>query len=224
MRAALALIAVATLSACVPAPPALGPQVPASVARAQQVAQTMEPVAERVCRAETPQLRCDFTILLALDPEAGVNAFQTFDPDTGAPILILTRGLVETVRNADELAFVIGHEAAHHIAQHISATQSAAEIGAQIFSASAREQGASADDIMRAADLGALVGSRQFSQSAELEADILGTIIACRAGFDPVIGARFFTQLPDPGAQILGTHPPNAARIAAVTETAAARC
>lgn len=55
---------------------------------------------------------------------------------------------------------------------------------------------------------------------SRLEADGLGTEIAIRAGYDPVHGAEFFTRLPDPGDTFLGSHPPNAQRIAAVRRAA----
>jgi len=128
------------------------------------------------------------------------------------------------VRNADELAFVIGHEAAHHIAQHLDAQLIASRTGAQILGSRAQQSGASRQEIIEAAQAGALIGARQFSQTAELEADSLGTIIACRAGYDPVLGSAFFSQLRDPGVQILGTHPPNAARVEIVRQTAAQQC
>ena len=37
-----------------------------------------------------------------------------------------------------------------------------------------------------------------------------------QAGYDPVLGATYFTRIADPGNKFLGTHPPNSARIAAV--------
>ena len=55
----------------------------------------------------------------------------------------------------------------------------------------------------------------------ELEADELGTVIAVRAGYNPLIGAGFFTKIPDPGDKFLGTHPPNGDRLAVVRRTAA---
>ncbi len=230
MRALLILLSVLTLSACVTpnivvvAPPRPVEDVPVSVARALEVSRRREPVAEAVCRSQTPRQNCDFEILVDRDSRAGVNAFQTINPENGRPIIILTVGLIRTVRNADELAFVIGHETAHHIAQHIAQQQEAARAGARIFGANAQQQGASREQIVEAAQNGALLGSRQFSQRAELEADRLGTLIACRAGFDASVGSQFFSQLPDPGAQILGTHPPNAARVNAVRVAAARYC
>jgi predicted Zn-dependent protease len=188
------------------------------------VTNRIEPVAEALCRSETRRQNCDFQILVNRDPRAGVNAFQTLDPANGRPIIILTVGLIREVRNDDELAFVIGHEAAHHIAQHLAAQQEAAQLGANILGRQAFERGGSEAEIMEAAQAGAFIGARRFSQTAELEADALGTIIACRAGFDALVGAQFFTQLPDPGDRILGTHPPNAARVEAVRQTAARFC
>ncbi|WP_050761311.1 M48 family metallopeptidase [Jannaschia sp. CCS1] len=225
-------MSVLVLGACVApqpdAPPpsdvAVPQDVPVSVARAIEVARRMEPVAERVCRSQTPRQNCDFELLVHRDPEAGINAFQTVNPETGRPVIILTVGLIRAVRNADELAFVIGHETAHHIAEHIGQQEAAARAGAQIFGASAQEQGASREEIIAAAQQGAELGLRQFSQRAELEADSLGTQITCLAGFDPVLGAEFFAQLPDPSAGVFSTHPPNAARIRIVRETAAQRC
>ncbi|MEX3016457.1 M48 family metallopeptidase [Gymnodinialimonas hymeniacidonis] len=236
MRPLMMLIAPLALGACVtttPTPTVLPSEaqipeapvgVPVSVARAIQVTERMEPVAEAVCRAETPGRNCDFDIVVLRDPRYGVNAFQTIDPDNGRPVIILTVGLIYEVRSDDELAFVIGHEAAHHIAQHIDQQQGAAERGARIFGNTAIQRGASREEVIEAANLGALVGSRQFSQAAELEADALGTIITCRAGFDPVEGAEFFSQLPDPGENVLGTHPPNRERVRIVRQVAAQRC
>ena len=230
MRAALILIALLGLGACAATVPGVSPARPApqaqpvSLSRAIEVSRRIEPVAEAACRAEAPGRTCDFTILVDRDPRSGVNAFQTNDPADGRPVIILTLGLVDAVRNDDELAFVIGHEMAHHIAGHIASQNAAAEAGARIFGTTAIERGMSRAQVIDAARLGALLGARQFGQAAELEADALGAVIACRAGFDPVAGAAFFSQLPDPGSQIFGTHPPNAARLRIVAETAAAAC
>jgi predicted Zn-dependent protease len=70
-------------------------------------------------------------------------------------------------------------------------------------------------------DIGAGVGARSYSKNFELEADGLGTVITHRAGFNPVKGAEYFTQIPDPGNRFLGTHPPNAQRIETVRRVAA---
>jgi predicted Zn-dependent protease len=67
--------------------------------------------------------------------------------------------------------------------------------------------------------VGVELGARRFSKEFELEADALGTEIAWRAGFDPLVGAQFFSRLPDPGNRFLGTHPPTGQRYQAVVQT-----
>jgi hypothetical protein len=46
-------------------------------------------------------------------------------------------------------------------------------------------------------------------------------VIAHDAGYDPIVGVAFFSQIPDPGNRFLGTHPPNAQRVATVRRVAA---
>ncbi len=75
---------------------------------------------------------------------------------------------------------------------------------------------------MRAAqELGAEVDARRYSKDFELQADALGTRIAYAAGFDPIHGAEYFEHVADPGNEFLGSHPPNAARVAMVRRTVA---
>ena len=181
------------------------------------------PVAEAVCRAETPDQNCDFAILVGPGTRAvGANAFQTIDR-SGRPIIILTLGLVAILESQDELAFVLGHEAGHHKSPGTSRKQrqSAAE-GARVFGEIAMAGGGNAREVARAAELGAAVGARSYSRSAELEADAIGTLIAFRAGYDPVAGAQLFTRLPEPELRFLSTHPPNAERMRVVRRTLAA--
>ena len=195
----------------------LEPQTPASF---QAIVRQMEPVVERECRRRSPQLNCDFSIRVYSDPRLAPNAFQTLD-DNGRPILGFTATLIEDVRNADELAFVLGHEAAHHIAGHIARQAENADLGAAIFGVLAAQTGATEQDVASAQELGAAVGARSYSKNFELEADRLGTVLTALAGYDPVIGAAYFNRIPDPGNRFLGTHPPNAQRIAIVEQTAA---
>ncbi|MEM7733423.1 MAG: M48 family metallopeptidase [Pseudomonadota bacterium] len=192
----------------------------ADMARFQQVVARAEPVAERICRAELPGGNCDFLIQVDERPGQPPNAFQTLTRD-GRPILAFNLALLASVRNADELAFVFSHEAAHHIAGHIPKTRETAATGAILLGGLAAIVGAGSNTVQSAADLGAGVGARTYSKEFELEADALGTIIAKRAGYDPVRGAEFFNQIPDPGDVFLGTHPPNAQRIETVRRTAA---
>ena len=182
------------------------------VTRFRDVVSRVEPVAERICRREAPDVNCDFKIMI--DERAGqpANAFQTLDKD-GRPIIAFTLAIIADVRNSDELAFVMSHEAAHHIAGHIPRQQQNATTGAFVLGGLAALWGASSGAVDAAVDLGATVGARTYSKDFELEADAIGTVIAKESGYDPLLGAEFFTQIPDPGNTFLGTHPPNAERI-----------
>ncbi len=185
-----------------------------------EVVSIVEPVAEAECRRVMAGRNCDFQIVVDDRPGQPPNAFQTVDKN-GRPILAFNLALIASVKNRDELAFVMGHEAAHHILSHLDRMRENAVVGAVVFSGIAAMTGASAKEVREAEQLGAEVGARTYSKDFELEADKLGTIIAARAGFDPVRGAKFFTRIPDPGDRFLGTHPPNAARTEIVRRTAA---
>jgi Zn-dependent protease with chaperone function len=183
-----------------------------------QVTTRVEPVAERECRSRTSGVNCDFRIVI--DDRVGQpsNAYQFLDKNN-RPVIAFTLKLIEEVRNADELAFVMGHEAAHHIRGHIARQQKNAVAG--IFAGLATLTGASAAGVDEATKLGAQIGARSYSKDFELEADALGTVITHHAGFSTLNGAAFFTLIPDPGDRFLGTHPPNASRIQTVRNTAA---
>ncbi len=183
-----------------------------------QVVRRMEPVAEQECRRRSRGVNCDFLIAVDPNPRAQPNAFQSED-DRGRPVLTFTASLIGGVRNADEMAFVMGHEAAHHIAGHLARQRLNAVAAAEIFGGLATLTGGGATDVASAQKLGAAVGARVYSKEFELEADELGTVITWRAGYDPLVGAAYFSRIPDPGDRFLGSHPPNAARIDAVKRT-----
>ncbi|MEO3416585.1 M48 family metallopeptidase [Roseovarius sp. CAU 1744] len=226
----IALVCAFALSACVATTQAPSPQKPAPGRQAakkpavpsqaqmesfSRVVRTMEPVAERECRRRAQGLNCDFKVVVDRRPGQPANAFQTLDK-TGRPILAFNLAFIASARNPHELAFVMGHEAAHHISGHIARQRQNATAGAILLGGIAAITGAGSGTISTAQDIGATVGARTYSKDFELEADALGTIITKRAGYNPVRGAQFFTQIPDPGDRFLGTHPPNAQRMETV--------
>lgn len=232
-RVFAALAALTALAACdappvgstAPAPSAQVAPTASAAARASarsfiDVVNRVEPVAESECRNRTQNVDCDFNIVVDDRPGLPANAYQTLDRQ-GRPIIAFTLALIADARNEDELAFVLGHEAAHHIAGHIGRQQQNAVAGAVIFAGLATLSGGDENAVRSAQELGAQVGARSYSKAFELEADALGTVITQKAGFDAVRGAAFFTRIPDPGDQFLGTHPPNAERIEIVRRTAA---
>lgn len=223
----LVLLAAGCAVAPGPVPPAPAPTASDRLPSPRQAVQNfitvvrrVEPVAEAACRSNAPRQNCDFLILVDDDPRQPPNAFQTIDR-SGRPVVVFTIGLIAEARNQDELAFILGHEASHHIEGHIPRQQESAIRGAVLFGVLTGLGGGDAAAIRAAQDIGATVGARTYSKEFELEADRLGTVIAHRAGYDPVRGAAYFFRVQDPGNVFLGTHPPNADRIETVRRTAA---
>lgn len=183
------------------------------------VVKRVEPIAERACRARTSR-NCDFNIVVDSRKGQPSNAYQTLDK-SGRPVIAFTSALIADARNQNELAFILGHEAAHHIRGHIPKTQQRAVTGAVLGGLLAAALGAGDLAVQQAQRMGGAVGARSYSKEFELEADQLGTIIAVKSGYDPIIGAAFFTRIPDPGDRFLGSHPPNSQRIQTVRQTVA---
>jgi predicted Zn-dependent protease len=223
------------LAACEPVEVDTGPEVTAlqpiesgaklsrgqALSNFRAVVGRIEPVAERFCRERSPQQNCDFRIVI--DDRSGqpANAYQTLDPN-GRPIIAFTIPLIAEARNRDEIAFVMAHEAAHHVEGHIARQQQNAILGASLLGALAGSLGTSTPETINSAQqLGAAFGARTYSKGFELEADALGTRITDAAGFDPLVGAQFFFRIPDPGDRFLGTHPANADRLRTVQRVAA---
>jgi len=203
-----------------PSTPALVQTPPSQSARAAAetfltVVSRVEPVAESYCRQQGIARNCDFRIVVDDRPGQPPNAFQTLDR-LNRPVIGFSLALIADARNADELAFVLGHEAAHHIAGHIPKRQEQALSGALLAGVVAQASGLSPDEVKAAQNLGAEVAARSYSKDFELEADALGAEIALVAGYDPIRGTGFFDRLPDPGDKFLGSHPPNGQRKAAV--------
>ncbi|MBL4559110.1 MAG: M48 family metalloprotease [Rhodobacteraceae bacterium] len=163
------------------------------------------------------------------------NAYQTYED--GRPVIAFNKAFINDIRNEDEVAFVIGHEMGHHMAAHIDKRQGQAVAGALIVGALAGIAGNAidpdmSDQAMRRTigagmAVGALGGSRAYSQTYELEADTIGVYIALAAGYDPERGARIFARgaaarNPDGSLNFLATHPPSARRLAQVSATTTA--
>jgi len=167
-----------------PLPPA-GAMVPPDVAAANfvSVVARMEPVVESECLARRAATNCDFRIVVDDRPGQPPNAYQTLDP-SGRPIIAFTIPLIAEARNRDELAFVMGHEAAHHIASHIPRQQQEAATGAIIFGVLTAATGGDERAVQTAQDIGGNLGARRYAKDYELEADALGTVLTWKGGYD----------------------------------------
>ena len=205
-----------------PAPVLTNDGTPQSTARMfVAVMRRMEPAVEREClQRRTQPINCDFQFVVDDRPGQEANAFQTIDA-SGRPIIGFTLSLIAQTRNGDEIAFVVGHEASHHILNHLDRKAGAAAAGAVILGSIASVYGNNQEAVETAQRIGASVGSRYYSRDWELQADYLGAVMTLNACFDPINGSRFFERIPDPGDHILGTHPPRAARLAQVRRAVA---
>ncbi|MBV1902171.1 MAG: M48 family metallopeptidase [Marinosulfonomonas sp.] len=228
MRFYFGLVAVLSFAGCMTiVPDTQAPHEPSPVAASavssvafSSVVARMLPVAKNMCRKTAPGANCNFQIVVDTRKSQPANAYQTIDK-FDRPVIGFTAALIHKAKNQDELAFILGHEAAHHISGHLAKTQESAMTGALLGTVLATIAGGDADTVERAQDVGANAGARRFSKNYELQADAMGTRIAFQAGYDPILGAKYFNRIRDPGDKFLGSHPPNAQRIKVVHATMA---
>ncbi len=207
-----------------------------AVRQFNSVARRVEPVAENFCRQHTTDRKgfnCDIKIMVDTKTPYR-NAYQTYGKNN-EPLIVLTIPMIADARNEDELAFVMGHEVGHHLAEHLKKQEQQAVAGALILGMAAAYAGAHShytdpaitqQNVQNAVYAGSALGSKAYSQTYELESDVIGTYIAKSAGYDPVQGVRFFARPENPREvngqlSFWGTHPPDAKRIATVLATVA---
>jgi len=136
-------------------------------------------------------------------------------------IIYVTRGMLSFVQSQDELAFILGHEVGHVERRHhvallerdffftlvlqllLGGSPSAAQVG----------------NFVR------VLANRGFSREAEFEADLVGTTIAHRAGFNAAAGLAFMERMrvaegrdPSQVETFFSTHPGLADRVVRVRE------
>jgi len=174
------------------------------------IARRIQPAARRHCRAAGLP-NCNFAFLVDDTPGRPSNAWHTRDGTR--PVVIVSRAFFREVENVDQLAFVLGHEAAHHILNHQPRGRVDIQTAALTGALDAHREGG---NVTQAYQRGAVAGRLQYSQEYELEADALGARIAWEAGFDPAQGAAYFARRLNVPSPVHSTHPPNAARLAAV--------
>ena len=206
------------------------------VARFERVAARVGPVARRFCEAELAKDKgIDCNVALQIDPTlVERNAYFTYArPGNEGPVIRFSIPILQDAASDDEVAFIVGHEYGHLIGQHIVKQQQQAIAGAIILGAIAAYGNASAasagqyydpNAVSDAVDAGAAIGQQAFSQTYELESDMLGTRIAYAAGYDPIKGAQFFARDEAARSQsgklsFWGTHPADAERLAVVIAT-----
>ena len=128
--------------------------------------------------SERPDLNWQFGVL----DTGTVNAFST----PGGYVLI-SRGLLERLRNEAELAGVLAHEVAHVVKKHhLTAMKKGKgmEAGANILSMYLDQQKSAAAKEKLVSGMKEVM-LRGLDKDDEFEADRMGVVIAARAGYDP---------------------------------------
>ena len=132
-------------------------------------------------------------------------------------------GILDQLKlNDDEVAAIMGHEAAHALREHARermgktmATRGAVEIGSAIFGLGGLGRAA--------ADMGGQLLSLKFGRDDESEADLVGLELAARAGYDPRAGVTLWQKMASAskGAppQWLSTHPAGTERIKQISKS-----
>jgi len=147
--------------------------------------------------------------------DPGVNAFALPNGKVG-----VYRGMIEAVRNDDQLAAVIGHELGHVTANHASERVGTSQFSGVVASLGGALIGgdqASVETWSEILGIGGQLGFvLPFSRQQELEADQLGVSYMARAGYNPVQAVAFWEQQAAQGGgrtEFLSTHPSDATRL-----------
>jgi hypothetical protein len=155
-----------------------------------------------------PEFRYDFSVVNAKD----INAFAL----PGRPMFV-NRGMIEAARNEGEMAGVMAHEISHVALRHGTAqatkSQSAGiqlgAIGGAILGAIIG--GDAGDIVAQGTQIGLGTYLLKFSREYETQADILGSQILARAGYDPMDLARMFQTIEQQGSsrgpEWMSSHP-----------------
>ena len=124
--------------------------------------------------------------------------------------------LSELQLSDDEVAMIMGHEAAHALREHARERMgktAATRIGAGVLSA-VLGLGNTGDTLL---NMGGQLLTLRFSREDESEADLVGMEIAARAGYDPRAGVSLWQKMmsASKGAppEFMSTHPAGATRI-----------
>jgi predicted Zn-dependent protease len=182
----------------------------------QRVGARLTPAAQRLCREMGPGAVCEWRV--GLDRSREVNAYAG-----PGGVVVLHKGVIETARNDDEVALVLGHEMGHQIANHIGRGQQNAALGslagALVGGLLGAGLGMPAEGLARTGgQLGGTAGRLYFSKEQEREADFLAARAMRNAGFDLRRGRGFLVTLAalsgPQAASFLATHPAGPDRLA----------
>ena len=157
-----------------------------------KIVERVEKVFNRLLKAIPPKYRNAYEWKVYVIDKNVVNAFALPNGN-----IFVYKGLVDFVKNDDELAAVLGHEMAHVILRHGAEKMSQAMVANIV--GSVLLQNVSPANRELAADLYSLGVNVAFllpySRRQEKEADIVGLLIAMRAGYNPEGAVKLWEKM-----------------------------
>jgi Zn-dependent protease with chaperone function len=140
---------------------------------------------------------------------ADLNAFAL-----PAGFIYVNRGLLEAVRNEDELAGVLAHEIGHVALRHstnLISKQYLAQAGISVLGGVLGGESKAADILQVVGGAGLPLLFLKFSRAAEEQSDTVGAQMMARTGYDPLALASFFETLQSQSRggppEFLSSHP-----------------
>jgi len=191
--------------------------------RDNEVTDYVERVGHRLAAAippefQHPEFQYSFKVVNAKD----INAFAL----PGGPMYV-NRGMIEAARREGEMAGVMAHEISHVALRHGTAQATKGQkygLLAGILGIGGQILGGPAGAAAQIAGQGVGVYFLKFSREYETEADILGSQIMARAGYDPRDLAAMFQTIERQGGGSSGgfmsSHPSPANRNARILQEA----
>jgi predicted Zn-dependent protease len=181
--------------------------------RVQRVGERIAQAAERRYPNAVKGFEWRFTLVDS--PE--VNAWML----PGGKSAVYT-GLLQVATTDDELAIVMGHEAAHAIARHGAERMSRGVATQVVFGAVSATGGVDPAIVEATAVAYGALGETAFSRSEESEADEIGLMIAADAGYNPAAAVGFWRKMSAQGGakppEFLSTHPSDEKRANRLTK------
>lgn len=198
---------------------------------------TLAGITKRLTKKATPL--CEYAGYESCHFETNYDSGDTINAyaSQGYKITIY-KGLLQYLKNEDEMAAVVAHEMGHHLANHNQETQQNAAAGAAIsgiltavllgaanannpyYSSYQRQQDQQTlQDMMQA---GAQIGMISYSKEQEREADLLATYLLSRAGYNLKRAQNIMLVLSETSGEaainssaFLDTHPAGIERLVA---------
>ena len=180
-------------------------------------------VGERLVSSIPPQFQHpEFDYYFKIVNARDINAFAL----PGGPMYV-NRGMIEAARTEGEMAGVMAHELSHVALRHGTAQASKAQkygTAAGVLGILGQIIGGPAGAAAQIAGQGVGVYFLKFSREYETEADILGSQIMARAGYDPRDLANMFKTIEQQsgggGGGFLSDHPSPSNRYARINQEA----